>query len=319
MSSRQSCDWQQADLAVFVIGPTASGKTALAIAIAECHDGEIVNADSRQFYRGMDIGTAKPTAEERARAVHHLVDVAEPDESCGLAWFLDGAHAAIRDIRSRNRLPVICGGTGQFVRALLEAWDVPRVPPDHDLRAALESRLAQEGVEALHEELRRLDPDAASRVDARNPRRVIRAIEIALAGPREQSGLHREPLSRRLVLGIAIERADLYRRIDDRVDRMFAAGFVDEVASLTAQGRGCGTFAFNAIGYREVCGFLNGNLTLEEARTRTKLATHRLARSQGAWFRRTDPDITWLDAGPEIEERAVELVSQFLGEGCVEG
>jgi tRNA dimethylallyltransferase len=298
---------------LFVVGPTAAGKTALAIALAERFGGEIVNADSRQFYRGMDIGTAKPTPEEQARAPHHLVDVAEPDEACGLAWFLDHAHAAIGGIRERGHLPIVCGGTGQFIRALLEGWEVPRVPPDPALRATLESRLEREGVTALAAELARVSPESAARVDARNPRRVIRALEVALAGaPSDGPPPHREPLDRRLVLGIHVDRRLLYQRIDERVDAMFAAGLVEEVRALTAEGRGCGSFAFNAIGYRQVCDFLAGNSTLEEARSRTKLATHRLARSQDAWFRRSDPRITWLDAGPDLEQQAVEVTSAFL-------
>lgn len=298
---------------LFVVGPTASGKTALAVALAERFGGEIVNADSRQFYRGMDIGTAKPTPEERARAIHHLIDVAEPDETCGLAWFLDRAHAAIGAIRNRRRLPIICGGTGQFVRALLEDWRVPRIPPNAALRSELESRLVGEGVASLYGHLAGIDPIAAARVDARNPRRVIRALEIALAGPpSEPAPTHRERIDHRLVLGIHLDRQTLYRRIDERVDAMFAAGLVEEARTLTAEGRGCGAFAFNAIGYHQVCDFLAGNSTLEEARSRTKLATHRLARSQGAWFRRSDPRITWLDAGPDLEQRALDVTATFL-------
>ena len=299
--------------ALFIVGPTASGKTALAIALAQRFGGEIVNADSRQFYRGMDIGTAKPTFEERSRAVHHLVDVAEPDEACGLAWFLDHAHAAIRDIRDRGRLSIICGGTGQFIRALLEDWQVPRVPPNPALRAELESRLAMAGIAPLAAELMRLDPTTAQRIDTQNPRRVIRAIEVARADRVDaEPRAHREPLDQRLVLGIHIDRATLYGRIDERVDAMFDRGLVEEVRMLTADGRGCGTFAFTAIGYRQVCDFFAGNSTLEEARSRTKLATHRLARTQGAWFRRTDPRITWLDAGPELEKRALAVTAAFL-------
>jgi tRNA dimethylallyltransferase len=299
--------------ALFVVGPTASGKTTLAIALAERFDGEIVNADSRQFYRGMDIGTAKPTPAERSRAPHHLVDVAEPDETCGLAWFLDHAHAAIHDIRARGRLPIICGGTGQFIRALLEDWQVPRVPPNATLRAELESRLATEGIAPLVAELTRLDPTAVQRIDSQNPRRVIRAIEVARADLVDaEPHAHREPLDQRLVLGIHIDRTTLYHRIDTRVDAMFAGGLVEEVRSLTADGHGCGAFAFNAIGYRQVCDFLAGNSTLEEARSRTKLATHRLARTQAAWFRRSDPRITWLDAGPNLEEQALAVTAAFL-------
>jgi tRNA dimethylallyltransferase len=298
---------------LFIVGPTASGKTALAIALARHFDGEIVNSDSRQFYRGMDIGTAKPTPEERCRAPHHLIDVADPEEACGLAWFLDHAHAAIRAIRTRGRLPIICGGTGQFIRALLEDWQVPRVPPNPSLRAELESRLTTEGIAPLVAELTRLDPTIAQRIDSQNPRRVIRAIEVARADLVDaEPHARREPLDQRLVLGIHIDRAMLYHRIDARVDAMFDGGLVEEVRALTAEGHGCGSFAFSAIGYRQVCDFLAGNSTLEDAQSRTKLATHRLARTQAAWFRRSDPRITWLDAGPELVRQALAVSAAFL-------
>lgn len=298
---------------LYVVGPTASGKTALAIALAERFDSEIVNADSRQFYRGMDIGTAKPTAEERSRATHHLVDVAEPDEACGLAWFLDHAHAAIHDIRAQGRLPIICGGTGQYVRALLENWQVPRVPPNPSLRIELESRLATEGIAPLVAELVHLDPAAVQHIDSQNPRRVIRAIEVARADLVDaEPHAHRESLDQRLVLGIDVDRTTLYHRIDTRVDAMFDGGLVEEVRALTRAGHGRASFAFSAIGYRQVCDFLKGNSTLEEARTRTKLATHRLARTQAAWFRRSDPRITWLDAGPELEQQALAVTAAYL-------
>jgi tRNA dimethylallyltransferase len=299
--------------ALFVVGPTAAGKTALGIALARRFDGEIINADSRQFYRGMDIGTAKPTRQELSLAVHHLIDVADPSEVCGLAWFLDHAHAAIRDIRARGRLPIVVGGTGQYVRAMLENWDVPRVPPDEALRRALNDRAQREGLPALVAELRAADPAAAARIDARNIRRVVRALEVAAARGRSvEPPPRREPIDRALVLGIHVERQELYRRIDARVDAMFDAGLVDEVRWLNARGFGCDLFAFSAIGYREVCGFLRGDLTLEEARVRTKTATHRLARTQAAWFRRNDPRITWLDAGPDLVERATAATRAFL-------
>jgi tRNA dimethylallyltransferase len=190
---------------------------------------------------------------------------------------------------------------------------VPRVPPNPTLRDELESRLASEGVASLHRELTRLDPTAAQRVDSLNPRRLIRAIEVARADSMDdEPAPHREPLDQRLVLGIDIDRAALYERIDARVDAMFDGGLVDEVRALTAEGRGRGSFAFTAIGYRQVCDFLTGNSTLEEARSRTKLATHRLARTQGAWFRRTDPRITWLEAGSELEEQALAVTAAFL-------
>jgi tRNA dimethylallyltransferase len=304
---------------LFVVGPTASGKTALAIALARALNGEIINADSRQFYRGMDIGTAKPTPEELRQAPHHLIDVADPDEVCGLAWFLDHAHAAIADIRWRGRLPIIAGGTGQYVRAMLEEWDVPRVPPNPELRERLGERLEREGIDALFAELVAVDPARAAQIDRRNGRRIIRALEVAAVRGREvEPPPRREPIDARLVFGIAIERSALYERIDARVDAMFDAGLVDEVHALNARGWGCDLFSFSAIGYREVCGFIRDDLTLEDARVQTKTATHRLARTQDAWFRRSDPRITWLPSGPDLAERAIKLAGAFLAGSTAE-
>ena len=301
------------DPVLFIVGPTASGKTELAVSLAERFNGEIVNADSRQLYRRMDIGTAKPTAAERERAVHHLIDVAEPTEACGLAWFLDAAHLAVAEIRRLGRLPIICGGTGQFIRALLEAWQVPRVPPDPALRAAMECRLAEAGLPSLVEELRRVDPVAAGRIDIANPRRVMRALEVATSRHHDPSPpAHREDLRHRLVIGIAVDRAALYERIDARVDAMFAVGFVDEVRALLDAGARCESVAFSAIGYREVCDFLNGTRTLNEVVERSKLATHRLARTQAGWFRGDDPRITWLASGVALTSEAIERVALFL-------
>jgi tRNA dimethylallyltransferase len=197
---------------------------------------------------------------------------------------------------------------------MLEGWQVPHVPPNPEFRHSLNTRLATEGLPALAEELRRVNPEAAARIDLKNPRRVVRALEVAAVaggGPPPRAG-ERPPLGRGLVLGIGVPREELHRRIDIRVDAMFAAGLVEEVRALTARGKGCGTFAFTAIGYREVCRFLAGETTLDEARESTKLATHRLARTQAGWFRRTDPRIIWLDAGPGLEARAQTITAEFL-------
>lgn len=300
---------------LFIVGPTASGKTALAVALAERFSGEIINADSRQFYRGMDIGTAKPIDAERARAVHHLIDVLNPDEVCGLAWFLDAARAAITDIRARGRLPIICGGTGQYVRALRLNWDVPRVPPDPALRQRLSARAEAEGGARLLGELAALDPARAAQLDARNVRRVVRALEVALLRDARVEPPSDQPaplVKRELTLGIRLERAALYERIDARVEAIYDAGLVAEVQALNAAGFGCDAPAMNAIGYREVCEHLRGVLTLAQARERTKFATHRLARTQHAWFQPLDPTITWLDAGPALVAQAGAATATYL-------
>jgi tRNA dimethylallyltransferase len=296
---------------VAVVGATATGKTALAIRLARELDGEIVNADSRQVYCGMDIGTAKPTAEERAAARHWLIDCVEPDEPFSLADYLDRAHAAIGDISSRGKLPIVAGGTGQYVWALLEGWRVPRVPPDHDLRASLEDIAATDGTGALAAVLAREDPVSASRIDPRNVRRVIRAIEVTRASGRAFSEWQEKdgpPAAEVRTIALTLNRDDLYRRIDDRVDAMLAAGLVDEVRTLRER-YGCGAPPMSGIGYRQVCDALEGRCSLEDAAARIKTETHRLARMQHAWFRRDDPLIVWLDAAsPRLFEDALAAV-----------
>ncbi len=280
------------------VGPTATGKTALAVRLAERLRGEVLNADSRQVYRGMDIGTAKPTPEERTRVRHWLVDVVEPDEPFSLGRYLDLATRALDDCWARGVLPVLVGGTGQYVWALLEGWQVPRVPPDERLRAELEAQAEREGPKALLEELARADPAYAQRVDPRNVRRVIRALEVYRRTGRPLSVCQtRQPLDcESTIVGLACAREELYRRIDSRVDAMISAGLVAEVRGLIERGYGCGLPAMSGIGYRQVCQHLAGELSLEEAAVRIKTETHRLARMQHNWFRRNDARIHWIDA-----------------------
>ncbi len=283
---------------VAIVGPTASGKTALAIALAQALRGEIINADSRQIYRGMDIGTAKPTPDEQRAARHWLIDVADPDDSFTLADFLDGARGAMDDIAARGKLPIVAGGTGQYVWALLEGWRVPRVPPDVALRAELKAIAESEGAGVLFAELRAIDPASADVIDARNVRRVIRAIEVtrATGRPFSEWRVRDAPAFDATIVGLRIDRAALYRRIDERVERMMAAGFVDEVRALQTAGYGCHLPSMSGIGYRQVCEHLRGEATLEESVARMKTETHRLARMQHTWFRQDDGRIRWLDA-----------------------
>ena len=297
---------------VAIVGATATGKTALAIALARRLDGEIVNADSRQIYRDLDIGTAKPTPAEQALAPHWLIDVAAPDDDFTLATFLDLARAALAGIWQRGKLPIVTGGTGQYVWALLEAWRVPRVPPDRALRTELEALADRDGAAALVEELRRVDPVSAERIDAQNVRRIIRAIEVTRATGRPFSEWQRKdaPAFDAAIIGLRLDRDALYARIDARVDAMLAAGFVDEVRRLNAAGYGCDLAAMRSIGYREVCAHLRGETTLDAAAARIKTETHRLARMQHTWFRDGDERIAWLDAGsPYLLDRALAVTA----------
>ncbi len=291
---------------VAIVGATATGKTALGIDLARRLDGEIIGADSRQVYRHMDIGTAKPTPEERAAAPHHLIDVVGPDEPFSLGTWLDLARAALDDIWGRGNQPVLVGGTGQYVWALLEGWRVPRVAPDPDLRSELKSRPPEE----LLAELRRVDPAAESYIDLRNVRRVVRALEVQAATGRPFSYWRTKepPAFESRVIGLSLPREQLYGRIDARVDAMFAAGFVDEVKRLLDMGYARGLPSMSGIGYRETAEHLAGKRDLQFAIEGTKTGTHRLARHQHAWFKQTDERIYWVQAGESTEAAAGEVI-----------
>ena len=305
-----------AESLVCVVGPTAVGKTTLAVELAQHFGGEIINADSRQVYRGMTIGTAKPTEAEQSAAPHHLVDILDPSEPFGLSLFLSHANDAIRDIRSRQHLPIACGGTGQYVWALAEGQRLPAVPPDPQFRADLEAEAEQSGGDRLHQRLAAIDPARAAALDPRNVRRVIRALEIYhLTGrlPSEMQPTATVESTNALVIGLTMTRDALYRRIDDRVDRMVAEGFLEEVETLLAAGHNLQDGPLNSPGYRELGQYLEGPLSLEEAIERTKTQTHRLARRQYSWFKLADPRIHWLDAeDATLPERAAQAVSGYL-------
>lgn len=300
---------------IAIVGPTATGKSALALALAQRWAGEIVNADSRQVYRYMDIGTAKPSAAERAQVPHHLYDIVDPDGEFNLAIYRRLAHAVIEEIHGRHHLPFLVGGSGQYVWALIEGWSIPEVPPDPHIRDELESRAVAEGPEGLYEELRRLDPDAAARIDPRNVRRIVRALEVCRLSGRPFSEMKAKMLLPfdTLLIGISMERKALYRRIDERVDRMIAEGFIAEVRALLEQGYSLDLPAMSSLGYREIGGYLEGKIPLEEAVQRIKFETHRFARYQGTWFRPGDKRIHWLEAHEGLTEAAQRLVGQWLG------
>ena len=280
-----------------IVGPTAAGKTEMAMRLAERTPIEVVSADSRQVYRRMDIGSAKPSRAQMERVRHHLIDVVEPDEGFSLGQFAVMAKQAIQNANIVGNLPVMAGGTGQYAIAILEGWNVPSVEADPNLRRELENLLNSDGLDALAERLRALDPPALETVDARNPRRLIRAIERASAGHRTGETPRRTPPSfDSLTIGIHVERQELYRRVDERVERMVAAGFVEEVESLLESGYDIDLPSMSGIGYREVAEYLRGECELDDAISRTKFRTHRYARSQYNWFKRDDRRIRWIEA-----------------------
>ena len=300
---------------ITIVGPTGIGKTALGIALAQRFGGEIVSADSRQIYRQMDIGTAKPTPAERAAAPHHLVDIVPPDTVLTLAEFQERAFAAIADIHARGKLPLLVGGTGQWVKAVIEGWGIPRVPPDPALRAQLQAEADAVGAAAFHAKLAAVDPAAAAKLDFRNVRRVIRAMEVYLKTgvPISVHQKKTPPPYRILQIGLTMPREQLYRRIDARIEAMMAAGFLAEVENLLAQGYGLELPSMSGLGYRQLGRHLCGEISLEEAVVLTKKETRRFIRQQYNWFRLDDPAIRWIDVSIEdAASVAVSLCREFL-------
>ena len=282
-----------------IVGPTAAGKTEMAMRLAERTPTaiEVVSADSRQVYRRMDIGSAKPSRAQMERVRHHLIDVVEPDETFSLGQFAFMAKQAIQNANITGNLPIMAGGTGQYAMAVLEGWNVPSVESNPNLRRELENLLNSDGLGALAERLRALDPLALEMVDARNPRRLIRAIERARAGHRAGENPRRTPPAfDSLTIGLHVERQELYRKIDERVERMVEAGFVEEVRSLLESGCDTDLPSMSGIGYREIAGYLRGEAYLDDAVRRTKFRTHRYARSQYNWFKRDDRRIRWFES-----------------------
>lgn len=291
-----------------LVGPTAVGKTGLSLDLAQRFNGEIISADSRLFYRGMDIGTAKPTLAERKLIPHHLVDICRPDETLTLGEYQRKAYHAIGDVISRGRLPILVGGTGQYIMAVVEGWGIPAVAP----RPALRRQLERLGAEEAARWLRLLDPQASERIDPRNMRRVIRALEVILVSGRPITELQaKEPPPYDIhIIGLYRERDQLYDRIDRRVDSMIAAGLVEEVASLRERGYRAHLPAMSGLGYRQILAFLRGEMSLEEAIERIKFETHRFARQQATWFRLDDARIVWFPASPGVSGEREAAVFQ---------
>ncbi len=299
---------------IVILGPTAVGKTEIAIQLAERVDGEIISADSRLFYRGMDIGTAKPSLAERTRVRHHLIDVADPDQVWSLALFQKAAHQAIREIHSRGHLPFLVGGTGQYLWAVIEGWRPPPMPPDSRLRLVLERWAGEVGAEGLHRRLAVLDPRAAEQIDYRNVRRTVRALEVILRTGQTFSSqrLRQPPPYKALLLGLCRPRAELYARVDARIEAMIAAGFEEEVRALLQKGYSPDLPTLSAIGYREMIAYLKGEISLEEAIKWMKRRTRQFIRRQANWFREDDPNIRWFTVGENTVAEMEQTIRNFL-------
>ncbi len=299
---------------VAVVGPTATGKTALAVALASRLGGEVVNADSMQLYRGMDIGTAKPDEAERQGVPHHLLDLWHVREPASVAAYRELARAQVDRLRAAGVVPLLVGGSGLYVRGVLDDLDFPGTDPA--VRARLEAELAAVGPQELHTRLQALDPDAAAAVLPSNGRRLVRALEVIeiTGGPFAARMPEPAPHYPAVVLGLDREPAELDRRIAVRVDRMWAAGFVAEVEALAADGLREGPTSSRALGYAQVLQQLDGELTPEEARERTVVTTRRFVRRQRSWFRR-DSSVHWFDAGrPDL----LDAVGAAIGDRTID-
>lgn len=295
-----------------IVGPTAVGKTAFSLEVAARFGGEIVSADSRLLYRSMDIGTDKPSNNDRARIPHHLIDICRPDETITLGQYQRLANAAIREIQGRDILPVLVGGTGQYVRAVVEGWKIPSVPPDYRLRAALQ----QVGQIELARWLNILDAESAAKIDQRNVRRVIRALEVTLVKGVPMSSLRRSspPDYDIKMVGLTSDRELLFDKVDVRVDAMMENGLLDEVRSLQNKGYDRHLSSMSGLGYRQLLAYLDGECPLDEAVERIKFETHRFIRQQANWFRLDDETISWFDvASPYWIERANTQLIEWLG------
>ena len=297
---------------IVLLGPTAVGKTALSLALCRRFGGEILSADSRQIYRGMDIGTAKATPAEQAQAPHHLIDIRTPDQTLTLAEYQALAYATIDEIHARMRVPLLVGGTALYVRAVVQGLRIPEAPPDPALRAELEATLAAEGLQPLVDQLRMLDPASAAVIDLRNPRRVLRALEIVRITGRSKVALEgaEPPPYAMLLIGLTRSRASLHARIDARVDAMLEAGLVEETRRLLAA-YDPALPALSSLGYREIGAVLSGTMALPDAVARIKTETHRFVRNQATSFRKLE-DVEWFDLDTVAESAVVQRVGKFL-------
>ncbi len=301
-------------LLVVILGPTASGKTALSLHLAEKMRGEIVSCDSVAVYRELDIGTAKPSADERSRAPHHLLDIAAPDDLVTAGDYSRAARRAIQEIRERGHLPIVVGGTGLYLRALLEGL-FAGPPRSEELRGRLRERAGERGAEYLHKLLRRMDPAAAQAIHANDVPKVIRAVEVSLSARRPMTDLWlqgRDPLRgfRILRIGLNPDREALYRRINARAEEMFARGLVDE-ARVLRERYGAAARPLSSLGYKQAIDYLDGALSLDQAIAAAQQGHRNFAKRQMTWFRR-EPDIHWLrgfGSDPEVQRESLELVA----------
>jgi tRNA dimethylallyltransferase len=302
------------DPLIVIVGPTAVGKTEASIEVALRFNGEIVSADSRLLYRGMDIGTAKPTREERELVPHHLIDVAEPTQVWSLAKYQRCAYEAIDNILTQGKTPFLVGGTGQYVKAIVEGWKIPEVKADPALRTVLNNWASVIGYQGIYARLKYLDPEAAALISPQNIRRTIRALEVIFLTGKLFSDQKRKqkPRYRTLILGISRPRPELYERIDERIDSMIKAGFVHEVRELLTKGYSSQLPPLSAIGYTQISEYLNGNISFDDAVNQMKRNTRQFVRRQSNWFKLDDPNIIWFQAGSNLLDEMEQAITNFF-------
>jgi tRNA dimethylallyltransferase len=302
---------------VAIVGPTATGKTDVGILLAEALGGEIISADCMAVYRGMDIGTAKPTPEQRQRACFHLIDICHPDEPFSVARFQQLALEAIQQIRERGALPLVVGGTGLYVKALLDGFQIPPTAADEVLRQRLWQEAKQAGSVVLHARLQQVDPQAAARIHPHDAVRIIRALEVYHATGRPISDWQRQEsppeIGKARRFGLTMPRGLLYRRINERVERMIAQGWLEEVRRLLEAGYAPDLPAMRSLGYGELVQAIQGKITLCEAIAQIQRETRRFAKRQLTWFR-ADKQLEWIDASQGAEETARQILEQLRSE-----
>jgi tRNA dimethylallyltransferase len=299
---------------IVILGPTGVGKSKIAIQLAEKFNGEIVSADSRLFYRGMDIGTAKPTLEERQRIPHHLIDVARPDDTWSLGIFQKEAYKVIKNVSDRKHLPFLVGGTGQFIHSIIEGWNIPSVTPNPYMREALTQWANRIGSVELHKKLAIIDPHAAMRIDPGNQRRTIRALEVILSTGKLYSDQKKrgDLLFHSFVLGLTCPRLELYQRIDERIHRMINSGFIEEVERLLDLGYSPELPTLSAIGYSEIVAYIQGKISLDDAILIMKRRTRILIRRQANWFKENDSKINWFQIGQGMLDVMESMITDWL-------
>jgi tRNA dimethylallyltransferase len=304
-----------------IVGPTASGKTRMAVELAQRHNGEVISADSMQIYRTMDIGTAKPTQEEMGGIPHHMIDVADPEEDFSVARYVEMAAQCVDDVLARGKLPIVAGGTGLYIDSLLSGRTFAPFSPDSALRGELERELAEKGGQAMLEALAQVDPEAAQRLHPNDHKRIVRALEVYRSTGKTITQHNREtqaipPRYNALTIGLAFQdRQAMWRRIDQRVDEMVAAGLEDEVRRLLTSGISPKCTAMQAIGYKEFTQALSGEMTWQEAADVVKLRSRQYAKRQLTWFGR-NPNTRWVrwDDPPEFEQgrrASTEYMEEF--------